>query len=74
MVTHDTLQYGMIRYNRSCSAPVNLEKEAMFASVIESIYDRHSSTLITMAKGTIWYALQINDFYSIIKDVLEMVS
>ena len=53
MVTHDTLQYGMIRYNRSCSAPVNLEKEAMFASVIESIYDRHSSTLITMAKGTI---------------------
>jgi DNA topoisomerase VI subunit A len=31
---------------------VDLEKEALFAHVIESIYERHSGTLITMAKGT----------------------
>ena len=28
-----------------------MEKEALFATVIESIYERHSATLITMAKG-----------------------
>ena len=31
--------------------PSDSEKEAAFAKVIESIYERHSSTLITMAKG-----------------------
>lgn len=31
--------------------PQDPEKEAMFAKVIESIYERHGSTLITMAKG-----------------------
>lgn len=36
---------------RTCPAPVDTEKEADFAKVIESIYERHSSTLITMAKG-----------------------
>ena len=69
MLTHDTVQYGMIRYNRHCSAPVNLEKEALFASVIESIYERHSATLITMAKGT---TLHVNDVYWIIRDQLEV--
>jgi pyruvate dehydrogenase kinase 2/3/4 len=36
---------------RSCPVPQDVEKEEMFAKVIESIYERHSSTLITMAKG-----------------------
>jgi len=36
---------------RACPAPVNLEKEAVFSKAIESIYERHSATLITMAKG-----------------------
>ena len=36
---------------RACPAPVNMEKEAIFSKTIESIYERHSSTLITMAKG-----------------------
>ena len=36
---------------RACPAPVNLEKEAVFSKTIESIYERHSATLITMAKG-----------------------
>lgn len=36
---------------RACSAPVSPDKEGAFARVIESIYERHSHTLITMAKG-----------------------
>ena len=36
---------------RDCPAPVNAEKEIAFSRVIESIYERHSSTLITMARG-----------------------
>jgi len=36
---------------RACPVPQDPEKEAMFAKVIESIYERHGSTLITMAKG-----------------------
>lgn len=36
---------------RECPAPTDLEKEAKFAKVIDSIYERHSATLITMAKG-----------------------
>ena len=36
---------------RSCPVPQDVEKEEIFARVIESIYERHSSTLITMAKG-----------------------
>jgi len=36
---------------RAAPAPVDLEKEAKFAKVIEDIYERHSATLITMAKG-----------------------
>lgn len=36
---------------RQCEAPTDMEKEAAFAKIIESIYDRHSATLITMAKG-----------------------
>ena len=36
---------------RTCPAPVNMEKEAIFSKTIESIYERHSATLITMAKG-----------------------
>lgn len=36
---------------RACPVPQNIENEAMFAKVIESIYERHGSTLITMAKG-----------------------
>jgi pyruvate dehydrogenase kinase 2/3/4 len=36
---------------RSCPVPQDKDKEEMFAKVIESIYERHSSTLITMAKG-----------------------
>lgn len=31
--------------------PNDLDKESSFAKVIESIYERHSPTLITMAKG-----------------------
>jgi pyruvate dehydrogenase kinase 2/3/4 len=31
--------------------PSDREKEELFAKVIESVYERHSSTLITMAKG-----------------------
>ena len=30
---------------------MDMESEASFARVLESIYERHSSTLITMAKG-----------------------
>lgn len=36
---------------RACPVPQDPEKEEMFAKVIESIYERHGSTLITMAKG-----------------------
>lgn len=36
---------------RRCHAPNTREKEIEFSKVIESIYERHSSTLITMAKG-----------------------
>jgi len=36
---------------RAAKAPVDLDKEATFAKVIEDIYERHSATLITMAKG-----------------------
>lgn len=36
---------------RNCAAPIDHEKEKIFAKVIESIYERHSATLITMAKG-----------------------
>lgn len=36
---------------RSCPIPNDPEKEEHFAKVIESIYERHSHTLITMAKG-----------------------
>jgi pyruvate dehydrogenase kinase 2/3/4 len=36
---------------RSCPVPGDIEKEEFFATVIQSIYDRHSATLITMAKG-----------------------
>lgn len=36
---------------RSAPVPSDAEKEALFARVIESIYERHSSTLIIMAKG-----------------------
>mmetsp|Transcript_15404 Transcript_15404/g.13940 ORF Transcript_15404/g.13940 Transcript_15404/m.13940 type:complete len:410 (-) Transcript_15404:40-1269(-) len=36
---------------RSCQAPTNKELERKFALTIESIYERHSATLITMAKG-----------------------
>lgn len=36
---------------RSCPAPITKEKEEIFAKNIESIYERHSATLITMAKG-----------------------
>jgi hypothetical protein len=36
---------------RSCPVPVDPASEEIFAKVIESIYERHSSTLITMAKG-----------------------
>ena len=38
MFTHVMVQYnrhGIIRYNRHCSAPVNLEKEELFASVLK---------------------------------------
>jgi hypothetical protein len=36
---------------RSCPVPNDPEKEAIFAKVIETIYEKHSATLITMAKG-----------------------
>lgn len=36
---------------RSCPVPYDREKEKQFAKVIESIYERHAATLITMAKG-----------------------
>lgn len=36
---------------RRCPAPSSKDKEIEFAKIIESIYERHSSTLITMAKG-----------------------
>ncbi len=36
---------------RNTPVPMDNEKEAHFARVIESIYERHSATLITMAKG-----------------------
>lgn len=36
---------------RKAPVPMDLEKEEHFARVIESIYERHSATLITMAKG-----------------------
>lgn len=36
---------------RSCPVPNDPKKEEMFSKVISSIYERHSATLITMAKG-----------------------
>ena len=36
---------------RECPAPTDVEKEERFSKAIESIYERHSHTLITMAKG-----------------------
>ena len=36
---------------RQCPAPSTIENEAIFSKVIESIYERHSATLITMARG-----------------------
>jgi pyruvate dehydrogenase kinase 2/3/4 len=36
---------------RACPVPQDSQSEEQFAKVIESIYERHSSTLITMAKG-----------------------
>jgi len=36
---------------RECPAPTDLDKDEKFARAIESIYERHSHTLITMAKG-----------------------
>ena len=36
---------------RECPAPTDPEREEVFARAIESIYERHSHTLITMAKG-----------------------
>jgi pyruvate dehydrogenase kinase 2/3/4 len=36
---------------RECEIPRSIEKENAFANVIESIYERHSNTLILMAKG-----------------------
>mmetsp|Transcript_15403 Transcript_15403/g.13938 ORF Transcript_15403/g.13938 Transcript_15403/m.13938 type:complete len:409 (-) Transcript_15403:998-2224(-) len=36
---------------RSCPVPINKELEQKFAHMIESIAERHSATLITMAKG-----------------------
>lgn len=35
----------------SCPAPFDVEKEANFAAIVEDIYERHSSTMITMARG-----------------------
>ncbi len=35
----------------NCPAPLDIEKEAHFAKVIENMYERHSSTMIMMAKG-----------------------
>lgn len=43
---------------RLCPAPTNKEKEQEFAKVIESVYERHAATLVTMAKG----AHQIRQF------------
>eukprot|EP01041_Mallomonas_annulata_P011562 gene11562-24175_t len=36
---------------RHCAAPVDAGKEAKFAEIVKSIYDRHANTLLTMAKG-----------------------
>eukprot|EP01038_Epipyxis_sp_PR26KG_P008260 gene8260-11178_t len=36
---------------RQCPAPSDVQKEEIFHKTIESIYERHSATLITMAKG-----------------------
>lgn len=49
---------------RSCVVPSDPEKENIFAKVIESIYEKHSSTLITMAKGA-------NEIRTILKQDVE---
>lgn len=36
---------------RAMPVPLDPQRETVFAKLIESIYDRHSATLITMAKG-----------------------
>lgn len=36
---------------RNAPAPLDVHRESLFARVVESIYERHSATLITMAKG-----------------------
>ena len=36
---------------RDCPVPGDKEKEVQFARVIENVYERHSATLIIMAKG-----------------------
>jgi len=36
---------------RECAAPTDIDKEEKFAMAIEAIYERHSNTLIAMAKG-----------------------
>jgi pyruvate dehydrogenase kinase 2/3/4 len=35
----------------SCPAPFDKDKEAQFARILEDIYERHATTLITMARG-----------------------
>ena len=36
---------------RECPVPMNIEKEKRFATVVSNIYERHSRTLMNMAKG-----------------------
>ena len=36
---------------RDCPPPVDLTTEKQFAKLIDSVYERHSSTLMQMAKG-----------------------
>lgn len=36
---------------RAAPVPSDIQREAQFAQIVQSIYERHSATLITMAKG-----------------------
>lgn len=48
------------RQLRSCPVPQDPERELIFAGVLESIFERHASTLITMAKGAHELRIQLN--------------
>ena len=53
-------------------APINIEKEANFARIVEVMYERHSSTMITMAKGAHELRTLLNQDVSSFADTIDI--